>query len=136
MVPTCHFCMLFYGSPVSGRMSPRTLSWVFCAKLHQSLAISIPCPPFILAYISLFSQICFSNMSIKASCISMIIMKRSGLSADTWCNPTFISKYSVLPHLVFTLVLFPLYMSCITFTYRSGIDLFLMAEENIILSRC
>ena len=34
---------------------------------------------------------------------SMIIMKRSELSTYSWCNPTFTSKYSVLPHLLFTL---------------------------------
>ncbi len=43
---------------------------------------------------------------------SMIIMKKSELSTypwtvTHWCNPTFTSKYSVLPHLLFTLVLLP-----------------------------
>ena len=52
---------------------------------------------------------------------SMISMKKSGLSADPWCNPTFTSKYPVLPHIVFILVLVHLCMSCITFTYPSGI---------------
>ena len=29
---------------------------------------------------------------------SMIVAKRSGISADPWCNPTFTSKYSIVPH--------------------------------------
>ena len=40
---------------------------------------------------------------------SMMLMKRSGLSEDPWCNPTLTSKYSVLPHIVLTLVFVPLY---------------------------
>ena len=64
------------------------------------------------------------SFSISACSSSMISIKRSGLNADPWCNPTRTWKYSVSPVLVDTRVSQSLYISCIIVTYPSGTPFF------------
>ena len=64
------------------------------------------------------------SFPISACSTSMISIKRSGLSAYPWCNPTATWKYSVSPVLVDTRVSQSLYISCIIATYHSGTPFF------------
>ena len=57
------------------------------------------------------------SFPISACRTSMISIKRSGLNADPWCNPTPTWKYSASPVLVDTRVSQSLYISCIIVTY-------------------
>ena len=60
------------------------------------------------------------SFPISVCSTSIISIKRSGLNADPWCNPTPTRKYSVSPALVDTRVSQSLYISCIIVIYPSG----------------
>ena len=64
------------------------------------------------------------SFPISVCSTSMMSIKRSGLNADPWCNPTPTWKYSVSPALVDTRVSQSLYISCIIVIYPSGTPFF------------